>query len=51
MIIGPVTTGGESAALARVDDYVVSSGALKEYKDTRNSSLGTHYSSQLSMYL
>eukprot|EP00808_Paulinella_micropora_P009105 g2302.t1 len=43
--------GGERAALARLQDYVWTQDALKEYKVTRNSMLGANHSSKLSAWL
>ena len=43
--------GGETAAHARLQDFVWQTGALRTYKETRNGLLGTHYSSRLSAAL
>lgn len=43
--------GGERAALQRLNDYVVESGLLSQYKITRNQMLGTDYSSKFSPWL
>lgn len=42
--------GGESEALRRLD-YLISSGAMTAYKDTRNGLLGPDFSTKLSAYL
>jgi deoxyribodipyrimidine photo-lyase len=42
--------GGETVALARVD-YLLSSGAMTAYKDTRNGLVGPDFSTKLSGYL
>jgi deoxyribodipyrimidine photo-lyase len=43
--------GGESAALARLDDYIWEGDNLREYKQTRNGLLGADYSSKFSAWL
>ena len=43
--------GGESAGLARVEDYVWKRDLLRRYKHTRNGMLGGDYSSKLSPWL
>jgi deoxyribodipyrimidine photo-lyase len=43
--------GGESAALARLDEYVWAGDHLREYKETRNGLLGADYSSKFSAWL
>jgi deoxyribodipyrimidine photo-lyase len=44
-------TGGETAALARLEAYLWERDALKTYKETRNGMLGEDYSSKLSPWL
>jgi deoxyribodipyrimidine photo-lyase len=46
-----VFTGGERAALARVQDYIWTKNLLKDYFDTRNGMLGADYSTKLSPWL
>jgi deoxyribodipyrimidine photo-lyase len=43
--------GGETAGLARLDEYVWETDSLREYKETRNGLLGRDYSSKLSPWL
>ena len=43
--------GGETAGLARINDYFFESDRLSEYKETRNGMLGEGYSSKLSPWL
>jgi deoxyribodipyrimidine photo-lyase len=43
--------GGESAALARVQEYIWNKDLLKKYFDTRNGMLGPDYSSKFSPWL
>ncbi|CAI5948287.1 unnamed protein product [Closterium sp. NIES-64] len=43
--------GGETAALARVDEYVWQRDCIKEYKLTRNGMVGADYSTKLSPWL
>lgn len=43
--------GGESAALARLKQYIWDQDLLKSYKETRNGLIGADYSSKLSAYL
>jgi deoxyribodipyrimidine photo-lyase len=43
--------GGETAGLARLDDYFWQKDCLKSYKDTRNGMLGADYSSKFSPWL
>ncbi len=43
--------GGEQAAMARARHYVLNSGCLSLYKETRNGLLGADYSSKLSPWL
>ncbi|TWT53292.1 Cryptochrome DASH [Rubripirellula amarantea] len=43
--------GGESAGLARVDDYLWKSDCLRTYKETRNGMIGANYSSKFSAWL
>jgi deoxyribodipyrimidine photo-lyase len=43
--------GGEQAALARARHYILNSGCLSTYKETRNGMLGADYSSKLSPWL
>jgi len=43
--------GGESAGLARLDEYVWERDCLREYRETRNGLLGPDYSSKLSAWL
>ncbi|GKY91217.1 hypothetical protein MPSEU_000094300 [Mayamaea pseudoterrestris] len=43
--------GGESAALARLKEYVWDKDLLKDYFDTRNGMLGADYSSKFSPWL
>uniref|UniRef100_A0A7S2MZZ4 Cryptochrome DASH n=1 Tax=Helicotheca tamesis TaxID=374047 RepID=A0A7S2MZZ4_9STRA len=43
--------GGESAALARVKDYIWDKDLLKTYFDTRNGMLGADYSTKFSPWL
>lgn len=44
-------TGGETAGLARLQDYVWEADCLKTYKKTRNGLLGANYSSKFSAWL
>lgn len=44
-------SGGESAALARMNDYFFTKDCLRVYKETRNGMLGADYSSKLSPWL
>ena len=43
--------GGETAGLARLDNYIWSNNCLKDYKKTRNGMLGADYSSKFSPWL
>jgi deoxyribodipyrimidine photo-lyase len=43
--------GGESAALARLEQYLWETDSLREYKETRDGLLGRDYSSKLSPWL
>ncbi|MGD1858638.1 MAG: DASH family cryptochrome [Leptolyngbyaceae cyanobacterium] len=43
--------GGESAGLARLQDYIWDADCLKVYKQTRNGMLGADYSSKFSAWL
>ena len=43
--------GGETAALARVEDYIFTQDRLKVYFDTRNGMLGDDYSSKFAPWL
>ncbi|MCK2184820.1 DASH family cryptochrome [Halomonas getboli] len=43
--------GGESAGLARLDDYLWGSGAVADYAETRNGLIGADFSSRLSPWL
>ncbi|OEC33340.1 deoxyribodipyrimidine photo-lyase [Pseudomonas cuatrocienegasensis] len=43
--------GGEPAALARLRDYLWSSQAVRQYKETRNGLIGSEYSSKFSPWL
>lgn len=43
--------GGETAGLARLDDYIWRRDLLRRYKQTRNGMLGGDYSSKLSPWL
>jgi len=43
--------GGESAGLARLEEYLFETGSLATYKETRNGLLGANYSSKLSPWL
>lgn len=43
--------GGETAAKARLLDYIWEQNCLKEYKQTRNGMLGANYSSKFSPWL
>ncbi|WP_136715623.1 DASH family cryptochrome [Halorientalis salina] len=43
--------GGESAGLARIEEYVWKRDRLREYKETRNGLLGPDYSSKFSPWL
>jgi deoxyribodipyrimidine photo-lyase len=43
--------GGETAALARLQDYFFDQNCLKDYFHTRNGMLGANYSSKFSPYL
>lgn len=43
--------GGESAGLARLQDYIWDADCLKAYKQTRNGMLGANYSSKFSAWL
>ncbi|CAI5990834.1 unnamed protein product [Closterium sp. NIES-64] len=47
----PRLRGGETAALARVDEYVWQRDCIKEYKLTRNGMVGADYSTKLSPWL
>ncbi|MCT7967241.1 DASH family cryptochrome [Laspinema sp. D1] len=44
-------TGGESAGIARVQDYIWTGDRLRTYKETRNGMLGPDYSSKFSPWL
>jgi deoxyribodipyrimidine photo-lyase len=44
-------TGGETAALARVQEYIWDRDCLKVYKETRNGMVGADYSSKFSAWL
>jgi len=44
-------TGGEKAALARLQHYLWESNGLENYKETRNQLLGSDYSSKLAPWL
>ena len=46
-----VFTGGESAGLARLREYLWETDALAEYKETRNGLSGRNYASKLSPWL
>jgi len=43
--------GGETAGLARLQDYIWDADCLKVYKQTRNGMLGANYSSKFSAWL
>ena len=43
--------GGETAGLARLNDYLWGTDAIAQYKETRNQLLGDDYSSKFSPYL
>ncbi len=43
--------GGETAGLARLNNYIWSQNCLKDYKQTRNGMLGADYSSKFSPWL
>ncbi|WP_368408097.1 DASH family cryptochrome [Halorussus pelagicus] len=43
--------GGESAGLARLDEFIWERDCLREYRETRNGLLGPDYSSKLSAWL
>ncbi|MDJ0716443.1 MAG: DASH family cryptochrome [Prochloraceae cyanobacterium] len=43
--------GGETAGIARLEDYFWKKNCLKEYKETRNGMLGSDYSSKFSAWL
>jgi deoxyribodipyrimidine photo-lyase len=43
--------GGETAGLARLDEYLWEADALREYKETRNGLIGRNYSSKFSPWL
>ncbi len=43
--------GGETAGIARVDEYIWQSDRLRVYKETRNGMLGADYSSRFSAWL
>ena len=43
--------GGETAGLARLQDYIWQQDCLKTYKETRNGMLGANYSSKFSPWL
>ena len=44
-------TGGETAALERLNDYLWGTNAVKEYKETRNGLVGHQYSTKFSPWL
>ncbi len=44
-------SGGETAALKRLDDYYWGTDAVKEYKETRNGLIGHSYSTKFSPWL
>ena len=44
-------SGGETAALARLRDYLWNSQHVRDYQETRDQMLGTEYSSKLSPWL
>lgn len=44
-------SGGETAGLARLQDYIWDADCLKVYKQTRNGMLGANYSSKFSAWL
>jgi deoxyribodipyrimidine photo-lyase len=44
-------SGGETAAQARLRDYLWSSQGVRQYKETRNGMLGSEYSSKFSPWL
>ena len=44
-------SGGEDAAMKRIQDYFFESRNLEKYKETRNGLIGTDYSSKLSAWL
>lgn len=44
-------TGGETAGLARVQDYIWTQDSLRHYFDTRNGMLGANYSSKFAPWL
>lgn len=43
--------GGETAGLARLQDYIWTQDGLRRYKETRNGMLGANYSSKFSPWL
>lgn len=43
--------GGEQAALQRMNDYILESRNIQNYKQTRNQLIGTEYSSKFSAWL
>jgi deoxyribodipyrimidine photo-lyase len=43
--------GGETEALARLEDYIWTNDCLRTYKETRNGMLGPNYSSKFSAWL
>jgi deoxyribodipyrimidine photo-lyase len=43
--------GGESQALARLEEYLFDTNAIAKYKDTRNGLIGENYSSKFSAWL
>ena len=47
----PILSGGESAALKRLQHYLWESNFIQKYKETRNESEGLDYSSKFSAYL
>ena len=44
-------TGGETAAIERLEHYIWEQNCLKDYKKTRNGMLGADYSSKFSLWL
>lgn len=44
-------SGGETAALGRLRDYLWKSQGVRQYKDTRNEMIGSEYSSKFSPWL
>ncbi|MGB4074014.1 DASH family cryptochrome [Pseudomonas sp.] len=44
-------SGGETAALGRLRDYLWKTQGVRQYKDTRNGMIGSEYSSKLSPWL